>query len=89
MSQPKDKRLAIFKVLRTSNVQVDIVKFCSTPRTAEGLMKLLIQKWSLSSTDLGDYLKELEESGAVQYSEYQNTWKSTSVALKVIKRYFG
>ena len=85
MSERKDE---IRRVLEDSQRRY-IATFCVKPHSSDEILKSVKGIWSgYSASTLGGDLNLLEDSQAIVYME-DDKWKTTDIAGKVLRKYFG
>ena len=66
-----------------------IATLCVKPHSSNEILKSIKGIWSGYVADtLGSDLNVLEDSQAIVYME-DDTWKTTDIARKVLRKYFG
>ncbi len=96
VSFPGRQRLSeeeIFRILTTTEVNIQIVRVCETPRTAREISKALGEVYpghrekGFPPDKLGEHLANLEHLGAVKFNGER--WSATDVGVKMVRKYFG
>jgi len=83
----------IFRILTTTEVNIQIVRVCETPRTAREISKALGEIYpghrekGFPPDKLGEHLANLERLSAVKFNGER--WSATDVGVKMVRKYFG
>ena len=83
----------IFRILTTTEVNIQIVRICDTPKTAREISRSLGEVYpghkekGFPSDKLGEHLANLEKLGAVKFNGER--WVATDVGVKMVRKYFG
>ncbi len=83
----------IFRILTTTEVNIQIVRICETPRTAREISKSLGEIYpghrekGFPADKLGEHLANLERLGAVKFNGER--WAASDVGVRMVRKYFG
>jgi hypothetical protein len=83
----------IFKILTTTEVNIQIVRICEDPRSAREISKALGEVYpghrekGFPADKLGEHLANLERLGAVKFNG--DKWEASDVGVKMVRKYFG
>ena len=83
----------IFRILTTTEVNIQIVRICETPKTARETSKGLGEIYpghkekAFPAEKLGDHLANRERLGAVKFNGER--WVASDVGVKMARNYFG
>jgi len=83
----------IFRILTTTEVNIQIVRICETPKTAREVSKGLGEIYpghrekGFPADKLGEHLANLERLGAVKFNGER--WVASDVGVKMVRKYFG
>jgi len=83
----------IFRILTTTEVNIQIVRICENPKTAREISKGLgdiypgHKEKGFPAEKLGEHLANLERLGAVKFNGER--WVATDVGVKMVRKYFG
>ncbi len=83
----------IFRILTTTEVNIQIVRVCETPKTAREISKSLGEIYpghkekGFPADKLGEHLANLERLGAVKFNGER--WVASDVGVKMVRKYFG
>ncbi len=83
----------IFRILTTTEVNIQIVRICETPRTAREVSKSLGEIYpghrekGFPADKLGEHLANLERLGAVKFNGER--WAASDVGVRMVRKYFG
>ncbi len=79
--------------MTTTEVNIQIVKICETPKTAREISKALGEIYpghkekGFPADKVGEHLANLERLGAVKFSGER--WAASDVGVKMVRKYFG
>ncbi len=91
--KPKLSEEEIFRILTTTEVNIQIVRICEDPKTAREISKGLgdiypgHKEKGFPAEKLGEHLANLERLGAVKFNGER--WVATDVGVKMVRKYFG
>ncbi len=91
--RPKLSEEEIFRILTTTEVNIQIVRICENPKTAREISKGLgdiypgHKEKGFPAEKLGEHLANLERLGAVKFNGER--WVATDVGVKMVRKYFG
>jgi hypothetical protein len=83
----------IFRILTTTEVNIQIVRICEDPRSAREISKALGEVYpghrekGFPADKLGEHLANLERLGAVKFNG--DKWEASDVGVKMVRKYFG
>ena len=83
----------IFRILTTTEVNIQIVRICESAKTAREVSKGLgdiypgHKEKGFPAEKLGEHLANLERLGAVKFNGER--WVATDVGVKMVRKYFG
>ncbi len=83
----------IFRILTTTEVNIQIVRICESPKTAREVSKGLGEVYpghkekGFPADKLGEHLANLERLGAVKFNGER--WVASDVGVKMVRKYFG
>ncbi len=83
----------IFRILTTTEVNIQIVRICETPKTAREISKGLGEIYpghkekGFPADKLGEHLANLERLGALKFNGER--WVASDVGVKMVRKYFG
>ena len=83
----------IFRILTTTEVNIQIVRICENAKTAREISKALGDVYpghkekGFPAEKLGEHLANLERLGAVKFNGER--WVATDVGVKMVRKYFG
>lgn len=83
----------IFRILTNTEVNIQIVRICETPRTAREIAKALGEVYpghrekGFPADKLGEHLANLERLNAVKFNGEK--WEASDVGVKMVRKYFG
>jgi hypothetical protein len=83
----------IFRILTTTEVNIQIVRICENPKTAREVSKGLGEVYpghrekGFPADKLGEHLANLERLGAVKFNGEK--WVASDVGMKMVRKYFG
>ena len=83
----------IFRILTTTEVNIQIVRICENAKTAREISKGLgdiypgHREKGFPAEKLGEHLANLERLGAVKFNGER--WVATDVGVKMVRKYFG
>ena len=83
----------IFRILTTTETNIQIVRICETPKTAREVSRSLGEVYpghrekGFPADKLGEHLATLEKLGAVKFNGER--WVATDVGVKMVRKYFG
>ncbi len=83
----------IFRILTTTEVNIQIVRICENAKTAREISKGLgdiypgHKEKGFPPEKLGEHLANLERLGAVKFNGEK--WAATDVGVKMVGKYFG
>ncbi|OLB45267.1 hypothetical protein AUI07_08470 [archaeon 13_2_20CM_2_53_6] len=93
MTKPRMSEEEIFRILTTTEVNIQIVRICETPRSAREIARGLGEVYpghkekGFPPDKLGEHLANLERLGAVKFNGEK--WAASDVGVKMVKKYFG
>jgi len=91
--KPKLSEEEIFRILTTTEVNIQIVRICENAKTAREISKGLgdiypgHKEKGFPPEKLGEHLANLERLGAVKFNGEK--WVATDVGVKMVGKYFG
>ncbi len=83
----------IFRILTTTEVNIQIVRICETAKTAREISRSLGEVYpghrekGFPADKLGEHLANLERLGAVKFNGER--WVASDVGVKMVRKYFG
>jgi hypothetical protein len=83
----------IFRILTTTETNIQIVRICESPKTAREISKGLgdiypgHKEKGFPSEKLGEHLANLERLGAVKFNGEK--WVASDIGVKMVRKYFG
>lgn len=83
----------MFRLLATSEVNIQIVKICETPLAAKEIAKSLgaiypgHKEHGFPQDKLGEHLAHLERAGILRF--YGENWVTSEIGMKMVRKYFG
>lgn len=83
----------IFRILTTTEVNIQIVRICENPKTAREVSKGLGEVYpghkekGFPADKLGEHLANLERLGAVKFNGEK--WVASDIGMKMVRKYFG
>src|SRR5712692_1396725 len=93
LTKPRLSEEEIFRILTSTEVNIRIVRFCETARSAREIAKGLGEVYpghkekGFPAEKLGEHLANLERLGAVKFNGEK--WAATDVGVKMVRKYFG
>ncbi len=93
LTRPRLSEEEIFRILTTTEVNIQIVRICESPRTAREIAKGLGEVYpghrekGFPADKLGEHLANLERLGAVKFNGEK--WVASDVGVKMVRKYFG
>ena len=93
ISKSKLSEEEIFRILTTTEVNIQIVRICEDPRSAREISKALGEVYpghrekGFPADKLGEHLANLERLGAVKFNG--DKWEASDVGVKMVRKYFG
>ena len=93
ISKSKMSEEEIFRILTTTEVNIQIVRICEDPRSAREISKALGEVYpghrekGFPADKLGEHLANLERLGAVKFNG--DKWEASDVGVKMVRKYFG
>jgi hypothetical protein len=93
LTKPRLSEEEIFRILTTTEVNIQIVRICDSPRTAREIAKGLGEVYpghrekGFPAEKLGEHLANLERLGAVKFNGEK--WAASDVGVKMVRKYFG
>lgn len=93
LTKPRLSEEEIFRILTTTEVNIQIVRICETARTAREIAKALGEIYpghrekGFPADKLGEHLANLERLGAVKFNGEK--WAASDVGVKMVRKYFG
>src|SRR5437667_10127734 len=93
MTKPSLSEEEIIRILTTTEVNIQIVRICETPKSAKEVAKALGDVYpghkekGFPAEKLGEHLGKLERLGAVKFNGEK--WAASDVGVKMVKKYFG
>jgi hypothetical protein len=91
--KPRLSEEEIFRILTTTEVNIQIVRICETPKSARDVSKALGDVYpghkekGFPAEKLGEHLANLERLGAVKFNGEK--WAASDVGVKMVRKYFG
>src|SRR2546428_6037189 len=92
-TKPRLSEEEIFRILTTTEVNIQIVRICETPKSAKEVAKALGDVYpghkekGFPAEKLGEHLANLERLGAVKFNGEK--WAASDVGVKMVRKYFG
>lgn len=93
MTKPRLSEEEIFRILTTTEVNIQIVRICETPKSAREVAKALGDVYpghkekGFPAEKLGEHLANLERLGAVKFNGEK--WAASDIGVKMVRKYFG
>jgi hypothetical protein len=93
LTKPRLSEEEIFRILTTTEVNIQIVRICDTPKSAKEVAKALGDVYpghkekGFPAEKLGEHLANLERLGAVKFNGEK--WAASDVGVKMVRKYFG
>jgi hypothetical protein len=93
LTKPRLSEEEIFRILTTTEVNIQIVRICETPKSAKEVAKALGDVYpghkekGFPAEKLGEHLANLERLGAVKFNGEK--WAASDVGVKMVRKYFG
>lgn len=93
ISKPRLSEEEIFRILTTTEVNIQIVRVCETPKTAREIAKALGEIYpghrekGFPADKLGEHLANLERLSAVKFNGEK--WAASDIGVKMVRKYFG
>ena len=93
MTKPRLSEEEIFRILTTTEVNIQIVRICETHKTAREIARGLGDVYpghkekGFPADKLGEHLANLERLGAVKFNGEK--WAASDVGVKMVRKYFG
>ena len=93
LTKPRLSEEEIFRILTTTEVNIQIVRICETPKSAKDVAKALGDVYpghkekGFPAEKLGEHLANLERLGAVKFNGER--WVASDVGVKMVRKYFG
>ena len=93
LTKPRLSEEEIFRILTTTEVNIQIVRICETPKTAREIARGLGDVYpghkekGFPADKLGEHLANLERLGAVKFNGEK--WAASDVGVKMVRKYFG
>lgn len=93
LTKPRLSEEEIFRILTTTEVNIQIVRICETPKTAREIARGLGEVYpghkekGFPADKLGEHLANLERLGAVKFNGEK--WAASDVGVKMVRKYFG
>jgi hypothetical protein len=93
LTKPRLSEEEIFRILTTTEVNIQIVRLCETPKSAKEVAKALGDVYpghkekGFPAEKLGEHLANLERLGAVKFNGEK--WAASDVGVKMVRKYFG
>ncbi|HZY46471.1 MAG TPA: hypothetical protein VFE96_01625 [Candidatus Bathyarchaeia archaeon] len=93
LTKPRLSEEEIFRILTTTEVNIQIVRICETPKTAREVAKSLGDVYpghkekGFPAEKLGEHLANLERLGAVKFNGEK--WAASDIGVKMVRKYFG
>lgn len=93
LTKPRLSEEEIFRILTTTEVNIQIVRICETARSAREIAKALGEIYpghrekGFPADKLGEHLANLERLGAVKFNGEK--WAASDVGVKMVRKYFG
>ncbi len=79
LTKPRLSEEEIFRILTTTETNIQIVRICETPRTDK--------EKGFPAEKLGEHLANLERLGAVKFNGEK--WVASDIGMKMVRKYFG
>lgn len=83
----------IFRILTNTEVNIQIVRICESPKTAREISRSLGEVYpghrekGFPADKLGEHLANLERLGAVKFNGER--WAASDVGVRMVRKYFG
>ena len=93
LTKPRLSEEEIFRILTTTEVNIQIVRICETAKTAREIARGLGEVYpghkekGFPAEKLGEHLANLERLGAVKFNGEK--WAASDVGVKMVRKYFG
>ncbi len=93
LTKPRLSEEEIFRILTTTEVNIQIVRICETPKSAREVAKALGDVYpghkekGFPAEKLGEHLANLERLGAVKFNGEK--WAASDIGVKMVRKYFG
>ncbi len=93
ITKPRLSEEEIFRILTTTEVNIQIVRVCETPKTAREIAKALGEIYpghrekGFPADKLGEHLANLERLSAVKFNGEK--WAASDIGVKMVRKYFG
>ncbi len=93
ITKPRLSEEEIFRILTTTEVNIQIVRICETPKTAREIAKALGEIYpghrekGFPADKLGEHLANLERLSAVKFNGEK--WAASDIGIKMVRKYFG
>ncbi len=93
LTKPRLSEEEIFRILTTTETNIQIVRICESPKTAREISKGLGEIYpghrekGFPAEKLGEHLANLERLGAVKFNGEK--WAASDIGVKMVRKYFG
>ena len=93
LTKPRLSEEEIFRILTTTETNIQIVRICESPKTAREISKGLgdiypgHKEKGFPAEKLGEHLANLERLGAVKFNGEK--WAASDIGMKMVRKYFG
>jgi hypothetical protein len=93
LTKPRLSEEEIFRILTTTETNIQIVRICESPKTAREISKGLgdiypgHKEKGFPAEKLGEHLANLERLGAVKFNGEK--WVASDIGVKMVRKYFG
>jgi hypothetical protein len=93
IAKPRLSEEEIFRILTNTEVNIQIVRICESPKTAREIAKALGEIYpghrekGFPADKLGEHLANLERLSAVKFNGEK--WAASDVGVKMVRKYFG
>ena len=93
LTKPRLSEEEIFRILTTTETNIQIVRICESPKTAREISKGFgdiypgHKEKGFPAEKLGEHLANLERLGAVKFNGEK--WAASDIGMKMVRKYFG
>jgi hypothetical protein len=93
ITKPRLSEEEIFRILTTTEVNIQIVRICETAKTAREIARSLGEIYpghrekGFPADKLGEHLANLERLSAVKFNGEK--WAASDIGIKMVRKYFG
>jgi hypothetical protein len=93
LTKPRLSEEEIFRILTTTEVNIQIVRICETPKSAREIARSLGEIYpghrekGFPADKLGEHLANLEKLAAVKFNGEK--WAASDIGIKMVRKYFG